>query len=54
MQMAITFMTVVGGLVFSVAVAITVEEFIFGQIFRRLFTPQPVRSNSSNHAGQLL
>ena len=37
MQLAITFMAVVGGLVFSVAVALVVEEFIFGQVFRVFF-----------------
>lgn len=39
MQPLITFLTVVGGLLFSVAVAIVVEEFIFGQIFRMFFAP---------------
>ena len=34
MQMLITFMAVVAGLVFSVAVALLAEEFIFGQILR--------------------
>ena len=34
MQMVITFMAVVAGLVFSVAVAVLAEEFIFGQVFR--------------------
>jgi hypothetical protein len=43
MQMAITFMAVVAGLVFSVAVALVVEELIFGQVFRIFFAPQPVR-----------
>jgi hypothetical protein len=37
MQLLITFITVVGGLLFSLAVAIVVEEFIFGQIFRMFF-----------------
>ena len=50
MQMAITFMTVVAGLVFSVAVAVTVEEFIFGQVFRRLFAAQPLKTGSSQRA----
>ena len=60
MQLVITFITVVGGLIFSLAVAVVVEEFIFGQIFRMFFTPpksspavpvlarwiaQPVRAN---------
>lgn len=38
MQPLITFMTVVGGLLLSLVVAIVVEEFIFGQIFRLFFT----------------
>jgi hypothetical protein len=42
MQALITFITVVGGLLFSLAVAIVVEEFIFGQIFRLFFAaPKP-------------
>jgi hypothetical protein len=46
MQALITFITVVGGLIFSLAVAIVVEEFIFGQIFSLFFTsPKP----SSGH-----
>jgi len=42
MQTLITFMAVVAGLVFSVTVALVVEELIFGQVFRLFFTPQPV------------
>ncbi len=41
MQFAITFMAVVAGLVFSIAIAIVVEELIFGQIFRLFFSPRP-------------
>jgi hypothetical protein len=37
MQMAITFMAVVAGMVFSLAVALLAEELIFGQIFRLFF-----------------
>ena len=37
MQMAITFMAVVAGLIFSVAVALLAEELIFGQVFRLFF-----------------
>jgi hypothetical protein len=37
MQMAITFMAVVGGMVFSLAVALLAEELIFGQVFRLFF-----------------
>lgn len=43
MQMLITFMAVVAGLVFSLAVALVVEELIFGQVFRVFFAPQPIR-----------
>ena len=39
MQSVITFLTVVSGLALSVAVAVAVEEFIFGQLFRLFFTP---------------
>jgi len=39
MQMAITFMAVVGGLVFSLAIALLAEEIIFGQVFRYFFAP---------------
>ncbi len=39
MQMAITFMAVVGGLVFSLAIALLAEELIFGQVFRLFFAP---------------
>ncbi len=34
MQMAITFMAVVAGMVFSLSVALLAEELIFGQVFR--------------------
>lgn len=37
MQMAITFMAVVGGMIFSLAIALLAEELIFGQVFRLFF-----------------
>jgi hypothetical protein len=40
MQMAITFMAVVAGLIFSIAVALLAEELIFGQVFRLFFSQQ--------------
>ena len=57
MQTLITFFTVVAGLVFSVTVAVVVEEFIFGQIFRMFFDPPKhsalrpvlVRLTADNH-----
>jgi ABC-type enterobactin transport system permease subunit len=46
MQMAITFLAVVGGMVFSLAVALLAEEFIFGQVFRLFFFQQAVAVKS--------
>ena len=43
MQMAITFMAVVAGLIFSMAVALLAEELIFGQVFRLFFARNGVR-----------
>jgi fatty-acid desaturase len=43
MQMLITFMAVVAGLIFSVAVALLAEELIFGQVFRLFFSQQSAR-----------
>ena len=40
MQMAITLMAVVAGMVFSLAVALLAEELIFGQLFRLFFSQQ--------------
>jgi hypothetical protein len=40
MQMAMTFMAVVAGMVFSLAIALLAEELIFGQVFRIFFAPQ--------------
>lgn len=39
MQVVITFFAVVGGLVFSLAIALLAEEIIFGQVFRLFFAP---------------
>ncbi len=46
MQMAITFMAVVAGLIFSVAVALLAEELIFGQVFRVFFAPERVAQDA--------
>jgi len=43
MQQLMTFLAVIGGLIFSIAVAVVVEEFIFGKIFQMFFTPLSVR-----------
>ena len=51
MQMAITFIAVVAGLVFSLAVALLAEEFIFGQVFRLFFAPSNMKQQAAK-AGQ--
>jgi hypothetical protein len=43
MQLVITAIAVVAGMVFSLAVALLVEEFIFGEVFRLFFARQAVR-----------
>ena len=48
MQMAITFMAVVGGMIFSLAIALLAEELIFGQVFRLFF----VRQEAADKPGQ--
>jgi hypothetical protein len=52
MQMAITFMAVVAGLIFSVAVAVLAEELIFGQVFRLFFFQQAVQQSVPAKIGQ--
>jgi len=44
--MAITFMAVVGGMVFSLAVALLAEELIFGQVFRLFFSSGKLSSQA--------
>lgn len=46
MQMAITFMAVVAGMVFSLAIALLAEEVIFGQVFRLFFSRQVAAAKS--------
>jgi len=46
MQMAVTFMAVVAGMVFSLAVALLAEELIFGQVFRLFFSKQAAEVKS--------
>ena len=41
MQLFMTFRAVVAGLAFSIAVALVVEEWIFGQVFRVFFNRRP-------------
>jgi hypothetical protein len=44
MQMAITFIAVVAGMVLSLAVALLAEELIFGQVFRVFFVRRTVKT----------
>lgn len=46
MQLAITAMAALGGMAFSLAVALVVEELIFGKVLRLLFPPQAVAIKS--------
>ena len=43
MQMAMTAMAVIAGMILSLAVALLAEELIFGQVFRLFFSPQTAR-----------
>jgi hypothetical protein len=40
MQIVMTAMAVMAGMVFSLAIALLVEELIFGKVFRLLFAQQ--------------
>ena len=42
MQLVITSIAVIAGLVFSIAIALLVEEFIFGEVFRLFCAQQAV------------
>jgi hypothetical protein len=52
MQLAITGLAVIGGIMFSVAVALLAEELVFGQVFRVFFTRHavPVKEISKRQA----
>jgi uncharacterized membrane protein YraQ (UPF0718 family) len=52
MQMAMTLIAVVAGLILSLAVALVTEELIFGQIMRSFFSPQTARSSEGVNGGQ--
>ena len=47
MDSAITAMTVVAGMAFSLAVALLIEELIFGKVFPRVFARQTVSVKST-------
>jgi hypothetical protein len=46
MQQLMTFIAVIAGLVFSVAVALAIEELIFGKVFQLFFAPAPARATT--------
>jgi hypothetical protein len=46
MQMAITFLAVMAGMVFSLAVALLAEELIFAQVFRLFFARQTLAAKT--------
>ena len=46
MQMAITFVAVVGGMMLSLAVALLAEELIFGQLIRVFFVRRAVAAHA--------
>lgn len=46
MQLVMTAMAVVAGMVFSLAVALLVEELIFGKVFPLLFVTAAVKPES--------
>jgi hypothetical protein len=48
MQTTITFLSVVGGLILSLGVALAAEEFIFGQVIRVFFLRQRVAAKAGD------
>jgi hypothetical protein len=46
MQLVMTAISVVSGMVFSFAIALLVEELIFGKVLPMFFAPQAVRIQS--------
>ncbi len=45
METLLEFLVVIGGLTFSLATALLIEELIFGRIFRVVFARRPEPSN---------
>ncbi|MGA8150193.1 MAG: hypothetical protein WB952_04535 [Terriglobales bacterium] len=52
MQLVITAIAVTGGMVFSLVIAILVEELIFGKVFRLFFIRQAVPVKARQAARQ--
>jgi len=51
METVVKVAVVVGGLVFSFAVALLIEELIFGQVFRMVFGSKPALAAQEAKAG---
>jgi hypothetical protein len=51
METVVKVAVVVGGLVFSFAVALLIEELIFGQVFRMVFGTKPALATQEAKAG---
>jgi hypothetical protein len=47
-QLAMTAMAVTAGMIFSLAVALLVEELIFGKLFRVFFIRQAIKVKSQD------
>lgn len=52
MESAATALTVMGGLGFSLACAILLEELIFGGLFRLFFAPRPGHPRNEQNPGR--
>jgi hypothetical protein len=48
MQVVMTLMAVIAGMVFSLSIAILVEELIFGKVFGLVFARPVVQAKSGN------
>jgi hypothetical protein len=50
MESMVSFFTIVAGLLFSVACAVLVEEWIFGGLFKAFFAPRLVKVEEQRSA----
>jgi len=46
MQLAMTALTAIAGMVFSLAIALLMEELIFGKVFGLIFARQTMRART--------
>jgi hypothetical protein len=52
MQLVMTTLAVIAGLVFSIAISLLVEEFIFGEVFHLFFAQQAVERVRARYAAR--